>query len=337
MGSAAEPRRSPFSPIMGSSTTAVHRVFAAGASRFHGDDRATAWRLPPVAKFHEEIAAAAAKPCARQPACPLDNPHSFKEVPAAAVRKQWHERKKLVKTEPFSFAPPRFGLEWSIHRSRRGAPLPVNSEEPLAETISPTPQRRPSMRRPVLALLAVLIGLGSLAGFESLPAAPSPAAAAAPASAPAPTRSSTPAKATGPIKVLLLGDRTGHHRPEVFAKVLTPALAKLGIAVTFTRDIKALNSAEPREIRLPGDLWRQRQSPRRRRNGHARLRRRGQGTRRDPLRLEYLPQQPALYGSDRRTILEAFDRRVSHAHHRRPASGDARRQIVFELGRDLRA
>jgi putative membrane-bound dehydrogenase-like protein len=45
------------------------------------------------------------------------------------------------------------------------------------------------------------------------------------------------------IQVLLLGDRTGHHRPDVFAKVLTPALERLGIDVTFTRNVNDLNHA----------------------------------------------------------------------------------------------
>ena len=44
------------------------------------------------------------------------------------------------------------------------------------------------------------------------------------------------------ISVLLLGDRTGHHRPEVFAKVIAPALAPMGIDVTFTQDIHDLNA-----------------------------------------------------------------------------------------------
>ncbi len=43
------------------------------------------------------------------------------------------------------------------------------------------------------------------------------------------------------IKVLLLGDRTGHHRPDVFATTLTPPLAEQGIDVTFTRDIADIN------------------------------------------------------------------------------------------------
>src|SRR5947209_2007641 len=41
------------------------------------------------------------------------------------------------------------------------------------------------------------------------------------------------------LKVLLLGD-TGHHRPAVFAKILTPALAKQGIAVDYTADVADL-------------------------------------------------------------------------------------------------
>ncbi len=46
-----------------------------------------------------------------------------------------------------------------------------------------------------------------------------------------------------PIKVLLLGDRTGHHRPEVMAKAITPPLEKLGIEITFTQNINDLNRA----------------------------------------------------------------------------------------------
>lgn len=46
------------------------------------------------------------------------------------------------------------------------------------------------------------------------------------------------------IRVLLLGDRTGHHRPEEFAKVITPALASQGIDVIFTQDIHDLNAAK---------------------------------------------------------------------------------------------
>src|SRR4051812_19993234 len=41
------------------------------------------------------------------------------------------------------------------------------------------------------------------------------------------------------LRVLLLGD-TGHHRPAVFAKILTPALAKQGIAVDYTADVADL-------------------------------------------------------------------------------------------------
>jgi uncharacterized protein len=48
---------------------------------------------------------------------------------------------------------------------------------------------------------------------------------------------------SGRIKVLLLGDRTGHHRPEALAKILTPALGELGIDITFTQDVLALNHA----------------------------------------------------------------------------------------------
>ncbi len=46
-----------------------------------------------------------------------------------------------------------------------------------------------------------------------------------------------------PIKVLLLGDRTGHHRPDVMAKTVTPPLEKLGIEITFTQNINDLNHA----------------------------------------------------------------------------------------------
>ncbi len=45
------------------------------------------------------------------------------------------------------------------------------------------------------------------------------------------------------VKVMLLGDRAGHHRPEEFAKVLTPALAKEAIDVTFTQNVNDLNRA----------------------------------------------------------------------------------------------
>ncbi len=44
------------------------------------------------------------------------------------------------------------------------------------------------------------------------------------------------------LAVLLLGD-TGHHRPAEFAKVLTPALAKEGIRVTFTTRVADLTPA----------------------------------------------------------------------------------------------
>ena len=46
-----------------------------------------------------------------------------------------------------------------------------------------------------------------------------------------------------PIKVLLLGDRTGHHRPEAMAMAITPPLEKLGIEITFTQNINDLNRA----------------------------------------------------------------------------------------------
>jgi hypothetical protein len=45
------------------------------------------------------------------------------------------------------------------------------------------------------------------------------------------------------VSVLLLGDVTGHHRPEVFAQVLTPPLKSAGIDVTFTRNIKDISAA----------------------------------------------------------------------------------------------
>src|SRR3954451_12501249 len=41
------------------------------------------------------------------------------------------------------------------------------------------------------------------------------------------------------LSVLLLGDE-GHHRPADFAKVLTPALGKVGIDVTYTAEVKDL-------------------------------------------------------------------------------------------------
>ncbi len=44
------------------------------------------------------------------------------------------------------------------------------------------------------------------------------------------------------LRVLLLGD-TGHHRPADFAKILTPALAKAGIDVAYTKDVADLNPA----------------------------------------------------------------------------------------------
>ncbi len=50
------------------------------------------------------------------------------------------------------------------------------------------------------------------------------------------------AEPAGRTSVLLLGDRTGHHRPEDLAKVITPALAPMGIDVTFTQDIHDLNA-----------------------------------------------------------------------------------------------
>ena len=57
-----------------------------------------------------------------------------------------------------------------------------------------------------------------------------------------PVKDSADAKPAGPrIKVLLLGDRTGHHRPDAFATTLMPPLAEQGIDVTFTRDIADIN------------------------------------------------------------------------------------------------
>src|SRR4051812_44222477 len=44
------------------------------------------------------------------------------------------------------------------------------------------------------------------------------------------------------IAVLLLGD-TGHHRPAELAKLLTPALARTGIDITYTRDLEDLQPA----------------------------------------------------------------------------------------------
>ncbi len=46
----------------------------------------------------------------------------------------------------------------------------------------------------------------------------------------------------GKLKVLLLGD-TGHHRPAVFAKILTAALAKQGIDIDYTADVADLTRA----------------------------------------------------------------------------------------------
>ncbi|HEX4000391.1 MAG TPA: PVC-type heme-binding CxxCH protein [Pirellulales bacterium] len=50
------------------------------------------------------------------------------------------------------------------------------------------------------------------------------------------------ASGAGRIHVLLLGDRTGHHRPEVFAKVISAALGPMGIDLTFTQNIHDLNA-----------------------------------------------------------------------------------------------
>ncbi|HEV2972968.1 MAG TPA: PVC-type heme-binding CxxCH protein [Pirellulales bacterium] len=80
------------------------------------------------------------------------------------------------------------------------------------------------MRRPVLALLLTFASLVSIAG-PTLVAAETSAAAA-------------PAR----IKVLLLGDRTGHHRPEELAKILMPALEKMGIDIRFTQEIRDVNA-----------------------------------------------------------------------------------------------
>src|SRR5438105_502151 len=46
----------------------------------------------------------------------------------------------------------------------------------------------------------------------------------------------------GKLAVLLLGD-DGHHRPELMARVVTPPLAKAGIRVDFTKDVRAFNAA----------------------------------------------------------------------------------------------
>src|SRR2546425_245099 len=57
------------------------------------------------------------------------------------------------------------------------------------------------------------------------------------------TKPTSPAAESERIRVLLLGDRTGHHRPEEFAKILTPALGKQGIDVTFTQNVNDLDHA----------------------------------------------------------------------------------------------
>ena len=44
------------------------------------------------------------------------------------------------------------------------------------------------------------------------------------------------------LRVLLLGDPTSHHQPEAFSKVVTPALAKAGIDVTYVDDVAALTA-----------------------------------------------------------------------------------------------
>ncbi len=50
----------------------------------------------------------------------------------------------------------------------------------------------------------------------------------------------SPAANTVRTSVLLYGDH-GHHRPDAFAKAMTPALAKLGVDVTFTQEIGDIN------------------------------------------------------------------------------------------------
>jgi len=67
--------------------------------------------------------------------------------------------------------------------------------------------------------------LGALLGAAVLSLLPPPAG----------PRAAEPAK----LSVLLLGDE-GHHRPADFAKVLTPALGKVGIDVTYTAEVKDL-------------------------------------------------------------------------------------------------
>ena len=86
------------------------------------------------------------------------------------------------------------------------------------------------MRRICIACLSAL-AIGLLACAAIVKAEPTAA------------KPTDPAADSGRIKVLLLGDRTGHHRPEELAKILTPALGKLGIDITFTQDVLALNHA----------------------------------------------------------------------------------------------
>src|SRR5262249_15976517 len=50
-----------------------------------------------------------------------------------------------------------------------------------------------------------------------------------------PGRSDEPAK----LQLLFLG-YNGHHRPELFAKLLEPALAKEGIAITYSDNVASL-------------------------------------------------------------------------------------------------
>src|SRR6266700_2518722 len=102
-------------------------------------------------------------------------------------------------------------------------------ERPFISIVAYLLKEAPMHRICIAGLSAVAIGVLAYAAFVK--------------AEPTTGKPKDPAADSGRIKVLLLGDRTGHHRPEALAKILTPALGKLGIDITFTQDVLALNHA----------------------------------------------------------------------------------------------
>ena len=139
-----------------------------------------------------------------------------------------------------------------------------------------------------------------------------------------------------PVRVLMLGDH-GHHRPEQLAKVLEPALAPEAIAVTYTDDVAALNPENLAAYDCLLFYLNTTDLPPKNEKALLDFVEGGKG-------LVALHLASAAFGKSDKYIALIGGRFARHQtgifqtrDHRRPAPGDARRQQLRELGRDVHA